>query len=158
MKSSHIFEAATDEDFDAARSLFEEYAADLGVDLCFQNFAAELENLRSMYGRPAGCLLLARRDDSIVGCVAMRPFREGICEMKRLYIRPVARGTGTGRDLAVEIIRRARVAGYRKMVLDTLESLQAARKLYLSLGFVEVAPYYNNPLNGVLYMERDLSS
>jgi len=158
MKPAHIFDATTDEDFAAARTLFEEYAADLGVDLCFQNFAAELENLRNMYRPPAGCLLLARRDDAIVGCVAMRPFREGICEMKRLYMRPAARGTGIGRELAVAIIRRAHEAGYGEMVLDTLESLQAARKLYRSLGFVEVTPYYHNPLPGVLYMELDLGS
>jgi putative acetyltransferase len=152
-----IFEATSDRDFKEARALFMEYAAELRVDLCFQNFTGELENLRDTYGPPAGCLLLARGSEGFVGCVALRPFREGTCEMKRLYLQPAARGSGTGRGLAVEIIGRARARGYRRMVLDTLESLQAARTLYGSLGFREVPPYYDNPLDGVVYMELQLS-
>ncbi len=157
MKPYQIFEATASEDFEEARVLFKEYAAELGVDLCFQNFAEELDDLQGMYGPPAGCLLVARGNEGLVGCVALRPFGAGICEMKRLYLRPAARGTGTGRELAVEVIRRARAAGYHTMVLDTLETLRTARALYGSLGFREVAPYYANPLNGVIYMELDLA-
>jgi ribosomal protein S18 acetylase RimI-like enzyme len=151
-----ISNAETDSDFAEARALFEEYAASLGVDLCFQNFGHELDNMREMYGAPSGCILLARRQDAILGCVALRPFGETVCEMKRLYVRPEERGVNVGRRLAVEILGRARRAGYQRMVLDTLESLKAARALYQSLGFREVEPYYTNPLEGVVYMELEL--
>jgi putative acetyltransferase len=151
-----IFEASTDADFDEGRRLFQEYAAGLAVDLRFQNFAHELENIHRIYGAPDACLLLAHLNGGLVGCVAFRPFRDAVCEMKRLYVRPAARGMNVGRRLAVEIIHRACRAGYHKMVLDTLTSLQAAQALYLSLGFREVDPYYANPLEGVVYMELNL--
>jgi ribosomal protein S18 acetylase RimI-like enzyme len=153
-------EAVTFAQFDAARSLIEEYAAQLGasmgVDLAFQDFAAELDRLPGMYGPPSGCLLLASRDDEWVGCCALRRFSAEICEMKRLFVKPEVRGANLGRHLAERLIGAARALGYRRMVLDTLEGMAAARTLYRSLGFRETEPYYFNPIAGVCYMVLDL--
>jgi putative acetyltransferase len=156
-KTFEILEARKDDDLVQVGKLFEQYADELGVDLGFQNFAHELQHIREVYRGPGGCVLLARRAGQVIGCVALRRFDEDTCEMKRLYVRSVGRGTGVGRELAMEIIQRAKEAGYKKMVLDTLESLTAARALYRSLGFHEVAPYYENPLKGAVYMEIRLS-
>jgi putative acetyltransferase len=155
-KDLQIIEARKDDDLVQVGKLFEEYADELGVDLGFQNFAHELQHIREVYRPPGGCVLLARRAGQAIGCVALRRFDEDTCEMKRLYVRPVGRGAGVGRELAMQIIQRAKGAGYKKMVLDTLESLTAARTLYRSLGFKEVAPYYQNPLKGAVYMELSL--
>lgn len=148
--------AVTPEDFAEARELFQEYAAQLRIDLCFQGFAAELGQLASMYAAPAGMLILARRADRSVGCGAIRRFSDGVCEMKRLYLRPEARGTGLGRLLAERLVLEARRLRYARMVLDTLVDMHAARGLYGSLGFRETEPYYDNPMPGVVYLELDL--
>jgi ribosomal protein S18 acetylase RimI-like enzyme len=154
-----IAEAASQEDYEAARTLFEEYARGLGGDLCFQGFAEELERLPSMYGPPRGGLLIAWQGARAVGCVALRPRETDTCEMKRLYVSPEARSRGLGRALAEAILERGRSAGYRTIVLDTLATMVQARSLYRSLGFVERAPYYAshpNSMPGVSFMELRL--
>jgi putative acetyltransferase len=146
----------TSQHVNAVRTLFREYAAELAVDLCFQSFEAELAELPGKYAPPAGCLLVALAGEEYAGCVALRPHSPETCEMKRLYVRPAQRRSGLGRQLAVVIIEAARTIGYRRMVLDTLWRLAPALALYRDLGFVEVAPYYLNPLPEVVYMALNL--
>ena len=135
------------------RALFQEYAASLGIHLCFQNFDKELAGLPGGYAPPTGRLLVAVDEDRLAGCVALRRIDARVCEMKRLYVRPAHRGTGLGRKLAEAVIAAAREIGYAKMRLDTLPSMIAAIKLYDSLGFADTQPYRFNPVEGVRYME-----
>ena len=151
-----IRRATSAADIDAARALFEEYAAALDFELCFQDFQTELDALPGAYAPPTGDLLLAEVDGDVVGCVAVRQLDEGVCEMKRLYVRPDFRRHGIGRALAARIVGRGRALGYQTMRLDTVETMHAARALYRDLGFRETDAYYHNPLPDVVYMEREL--
>ncbi|HKU91113.1 MAG TPA: GNAT family N-acetyltransferase [Steroidobacteraceae bacterium] len=141
---------------DIVRTLFREYATGLGFDLCFQGFDDELATLPGKYAAPAGGLFLAFRAGEALGCVAFRPLKDGDCEMKRLYIRPMARGEKLGRRLAVHACDVARQAGYRRICLDTIETMREAITLYESLGFREIAPYVFNPIAGAKYFAREL--
>jgi len=140
-----------------ARELFQEYAQSLGVNLCFQNFEQELAGLPGHYAPPDGRLLLAEYDGQLAGCVALHKWEDGVCEMKRLYLRPSFRGKGLGRAIAEKIIVEARGIGYRRMRLDTIEPLMKdAVEMYRKLGFREIAPYRPNPIAGAMYMEFQL--
>jgi ribosomal protein S18 acetylase RimI-like enzyme len=137
----------------AIRELFTEYANSIEVDLCFQSFDRELTELPGRYAPPGGRLLLAMEGTRAVGCVALRKIDDGICEMKRLYLRPSFRRQGLGRELARAIITAAREIGYERMRLDTLSSMKEAIALYESLGFQRIAPYYDNPNSCAVFME-----
>lgn len=147
---------------DAMRTLFQEYSRSLDVDLCFQNFEKELRELPGHYQEPSGMLLLATYDGLIAGCCAMRalnsPSHPMAAEMKRLYVRPEFRGRAIGRLLVQRIIEGARTAGYKFVILDTLKTMDEARALYQSLGFLEIPAYYDNPNAGTTYFKLDLSS
>jgi putative acetyltransferase len=141
-----------------ARELFLEYAQSLGFSLCFQNFDKELAGLPGDYAPPEGRLLLAEYENQLAACVALHKLEPGICEMKRLYLRPQFRGKGLGRALAERIIAEARMIGYSRMRLDTVEPvMKDAVALYRNkLGFKEIAPYRANPIAGAMYMELEL--
>jgi putative acetyltransferase len=151
-----ICQAITPEQIALSRTLFEEYAAWLGIDLSFQGFAAELAGLPGLYVPPHGRLLLALARSEAAGCVALRPLADGVCEMKRLFVRSGYRGQGLGRRLGERIVAEARAIGYRMMRLDTLPSMQAAVRLYETLGFVRCAAYYETPLPDTIFMELQL--
>jgi len=158
MASTVSIRPAAANEMDTVATLFREYAASLGVDLAYQGFEAELAGLPGAYAPPSGTLLLALDPTSTpLGCVAIRALHEpGICEMKRLHLRPSARGAGIGRALAMAAIEAARKAGYRAMRLDTLPTMEVAQALYRSLGFETTPPYYDTPVAGTIFMRKML--
>jgi putative acetyltransferase len=151
-----IFPVETDKDLETIRELFVEYADSLGFDLDFQNFEEELANLPGDYALPQGCLLLAKYEGQAAGCVALRKLSDGVCEGKRLYVRPQFRGLKIGRRLVETIIAEARKIGYSSIRGDTVSSMQIAQALYASLGFKEIEPYCHNPIEGAKFVELKL--
>lgn len=150
----------TPEQLAATRLIFIEYAEQLGIDLCFQNFEVELADLPGEYDAPEGTLLLALVDGEPAGCCALRPLDSAddpnVGEMKRLFVRKAFRRFGLGRQLAEAVLDAARIAGYRSVLLDTLDDMESARALYAELGFVEIPAYYPNPIAGAHYLKVDL--
>ncbi len=144
----------------ATRQIFTEYATQLGIDLCFQNFDAEMADLPGEYSEPRGALLLALVDGEIAGCCGLRALDSvdypNAAEMKRLYVRKAFRRFGLGRQLAEAMLDKSRMAGYQSVLLDTLDDMESARALYAELGFVDIPPYYHNPMSGAHYLKVDL--
>ena len=151
---------AAPEEMDAVRQIFQEYADSLNIDLEFQGFDSEIAGLPGDYAKPRGQILLAQVDGSIAGCCALRPLDDcdypNAAEMKRLFVRKAFRGFGLGRQLAEAMLDAARQAGYDHVLLDTLDDMEAARALYVDLGFESIEPYYHNPLQGAHYLKVNL--
>lgn len=143
-------------DFDTAKRLFLEYAESLGFDICFQNFEQELIDIQTQYGAPDGCLLLAAANGEDAGCAGVRRWADGAAELKRMYLRPSARGAGAGRRLLQAALDQARQLGYRSIRLDTLPNMQAAISLYRAFGFDDIPAYRENPFEGAIYLEKTL--
>lgn len=151
-----VIREALASEMDEVRAAYGEYANWMGEDLNFQGFEEELRNLPGYYARPKGCLLVAKTKKELAGTVAVRPLGDGICEMKRLFVREKYRGRGLGRQLVDRVLSEARAIGYQRMRLDTLAKMTAAMTLYKSAGFVVIPAYYHNPLPDVVYFELQL--
>jgi GNAT superfamily N-acetyltransferase len=148
---------ATDDDLPAVRTLLCEYGESVEVPLDFQGFDREVAELPGAYAPPRGALLVARRaGGGLDGCVALRPLDDDACEMKRLFVRPAARGTGLGERLVLAVVAEARRLGYGRMRLDTLPSMAAAQALYARLGFRDIDAYTSNPVPGTRFLELEL--
>lgn len=151
-----VVHASFPADTDAVRAILREYAQSLGFELCFQGFEQELATLPGRYTPPTGRLLIIRGNPDLAGIIALRDLGSGSCEMKRLYVRPAHRGRDLGRLLTESLISEARIAGYRSMKLDTVAQMADAQRLYESMGFRDIPPYYDNPIKGARFMELSL--
>jgi putative acetyltransferase len=151
-----IIHATSKEEIESIRKLFLEYASTLNFSLCFQNFEKELRELPGFYSIPNGRLLLAYWNNELAGCIALRNIEEGICEMKRLFVRPEYRGKKIGYELTKYIIDESRKIGYKFMRLDTIETMKEAISLYSKLGFYKIKPYSENPIERTVFMELKL--
>lgn len=156
MPIAEIRHAEFPRDASAVRVLFQEYAEGLGVDLAFQGFDDEVAALPGKYASPGGLVLLAWHGDQAVGCIAMRRIDDAVCEMKRLYVRPQARGESLGRQLAERLCEEAQRLGYSRICLDTLASMASAQQLYQSMGFRPIDAYVYNPLPGTKFLALEL--
>jgi len=154
--NTKIIQAIGENQIGSVKELFLEYAESLDFELCFQDFDNELAGLPGDYSPPEGRLYIALYENNPAGCIALRKYKNGVCEMKRLYVRPQFRGNNIGKKLVELLIEDARIIGYKNMVLDTVPSMQTAQKLYKSLGFYEIKPYRINPVKGAVFMELKL--
>jgi ribosomal protein S18 acetylase RimI-like enzyme len=155
LRIKHIIEEGGE--LDTIRELFREYEKELNEDICFQDFEAELKHPLKKYGPPSGDLMLAYWEDEVAGCIALSKMKDhGVCEMKRLFVRPLFRKNKIGRILIEELLTSAKERDYAKMRLDTFEKLEAAIHLYIQFGFKHISAYYDNPLSRVVYMEKEL--
>ena len=155
LRIKHIIEEG--KELGIIRDLFREYEKELNEDICFQSFEEEVKDPLKKYGPPSGDLMLAYWDDEVAGCIALMKMKEpGACEMKRLYVKPSFRKNKIGRLLIEDLLNSAKERDYKIMRLDTFLKLQSAMHLYQQFGFKNISPYYNNPLAGVVYMEKML--
>jgi len=148
--------ATSDEHYAAVATLFREYSEWLGIDLGFQKFEKELENLQQMYGLPVGGIILVKENEAFIACAGIRKIEVATAELKRMYIRSSHRGLGIGRQLLAEAIELAKQCGYERIRLDTLSSMQPAMQLYKSAGFKEIPAYYHNPHATAVFFEKEL--
>ncbi len=149
--------ANTDEHYQQAAALFNEYAQWLGIDLGFQHFEEELVSLRKVYAAPKGCIILLQDNDQAFGCIALRPINEKIGEVKRLYIKPAYRKDGAAARLLAILEEYAISVRYQSLKLDTLSSMVPAMTFYKKYGYKETLPYYHNPNENAVYFEKSLS-
>jgi len=153
-----LIEATSSNDYKLAVQLFMEYASQIKIDLGFQNFSKEIEDLEAQYSKPKGIIFIAyNNENTSLGCFGIREFDKGICELKRMYLKEEARGLGIGKKMLHKAIEAGEVLGYKKMRLDTLSTMHTAIRLYKKAGFYEIPPYRFNPFDDAKYFEVELA-